>query len=162
MKILIKEEEIRIIILIIEYLIIILIAINLIINPIKGGIPPKDINEIIILILLELITFNFIKSSRDLILFLLSVLIIVIIIIKYKIMYKIQKFLDEYIMIIIHLKWETDEKIRIFLKSFKLKIIIDLKISEIILIMNVISLFILLKINNGMTFCIERIIINEL
>lgn len=47
---LIKEDKIKIIITITEYLIISIIEINLITNPKNGGIPPKDIIEIIILI----------------------------------------------------------------------------------------------------------------
>lgn len=63
---------------------------------------------------------------------------------------------------IIQLKWEMDEKIKIFLKSFKLKIVTTLIITDKILIKKVIFLFIWDKINKGISFWMVRIIMNEL
>lgn len=63
---------------------------------------------------------------------------------------------------IIQLKWEMDEKIKIFLKSFKLKIITTLIITDKILIKKVILLFIWDKINKGISFWMVRIIMKEL
>lgn len=77
-----REDIIKMVILTIEYLIIMEMAMNLIINPIKGGIPPKDIKEIIILILFKLEIFDFIKSKIELILFFWIILTIAMIIIK--------------------------------------------------------------------------------
>lgn len=77
-----KDDKIRIIIVIIEYLIIIVIATNLITNPINGGIPPRDINSMIILILSLFNNFTFIILSRELMLFFFRILIIEKIIIK--------------------------------------------------------------------------------
>lgn len=66
---LIKEDIIKIIIKIIEYLMINVIAINLITKPNNGGIPPNDIIEIIILIFSLTEILFLVKPLRDIIIF---------------------------------------------------------------------------------------------
>lgn len=55
-----------------------------------------------------------------------------------------------------------EEKIRIFFIIFKLKIMIELKIKEIILIKNEISILIWERMKSGMIFCHDKMKNSEL